>query len=308
MDKNTKTVTAKEFAIILQKAFRRYTVRIPGDQYYDSPDAMYSIIGTFARKLDKKIHITEESDITEDLIRSVIKAYDDKQEVNLTNRWYNTSKKMAWEAACNKAYRQIPMPVPEKLPISVLSKELDYYRDCYASGAFRDVLSRAGMANLGAYISENEMVRAMKYANESHDGQLLDALSKIYTNHFEFDMEKAEVIEAKEILMEDETEMENEKTEDEGKKIIDSLVENVIRQLKMIAESETFTFDDDEKKAICEAVGANKEIESLKFRINELEIANAQLRAKADKNRETFDALKRILDVISRTSGEAMAV
>lgn len=309
MNKNTKTVVAKDFAAILQKAFRRYAVRIPGDQYYETDDIMQAFKATLSYKADKSLrHISENAIITENLVDSVVEGYENKKWNNVD--WYNITRGMAWEAAINKAFHQIPMPIPEKLPVGKLSHELMFYLkgeayiedqriNCY----LKEIMAKVGI-NESRTITKESITTLMKHANEVRDYSLADALLKLHGAHFLPDEEKAnvEVTEVKDldksltatIPMEDKDikEMACEQTYHDSLALI---LQGMIISLNTIYQTDARVFDDEKKKEILRIIGANEETEALQQKIAELTATNAKLQAKIDEDKKTFGKLKEIL-------------
>ena len=314
---NTKTVRAEQFARILQKALVRYGVCLPNQWIVTKLDyTIASMKGVIATRISDEMHITEQSILSERLIRNVIENYkkSEREQRLKSNYYYNATRRAAWEATYEAAFYGRPMPAPQYITIDRMKREFSCrLYGCPVSSKsdefmrFPELRKEATAKQPTDYrVTFDDLQKMHETTTSASEKAVLKDMLKA---HFLADkMEyNVEVVNAKDIEVVARYESQNEAVKnaveavsDEYLKLTDKVIQGVVMQLTAISKSKAVDFDEEDIEAILTAIGVQAELVSLRREVQELTATNKELRDKLDSNCEVFGKLKDILGHASR--------
>ena len=321
MKENTKTITAEQFAPILEDTLRRFGARAPWENNCSKEDLnLVPLNKTLKIKISKDINITNKSILTENLINQVIEKYDEKAKSYYTSpNWYNILRRNAWKAAAQLAFHREELqelPKPEYIPTCVLENEFSVlcgsanYRTSRQS--FEALMGACGLQDEIKLTSQNVVC----LLNAAHDKYEKEQLNELYGFHFGrvlLPETKPEVVEVKDL---DKTITEQLDISKEVKLVhndyiqcVSGIVQGIIVQLETLSKAKGVMLDDKEKDQILAAIGckgiieemmqAKKRIEEMSKDIDALSLVNDDLERQLQKNK---DVRQKLMDILGETA------
>ncbi len=321
MNENTKTITAEQFAPILEDTLRRFGARAPWENNCNKEDLnLVPLNKTLKIKISKDINITNKSILTENLINQVIEKYDEKAKSYYTSpNWYNILRRNAWEAAAQLAFHREELkelPKPEYIPTCVLENEFAVlcgnanYRTSRQS--FEALTRACGLQDEIKLTSQNVVC----LLNVAHDKYEKEQLNELYEFHFGrvlLPETKPEVVEVKNL---DKTITEQLDISKEVKLVhndyiqcVSGIVQGIIVQLETLSKAKGVMLDDKEKDQILAAIGckgiieemmqAKKRIEEMSKDIDALSLVNDDLERQL---RQSKNVRQKLMDILGETA------
>ena len=321
MNENMKTITAEQFAPILEDTLRRFGARAPWENSCSNEDLnLVPLNKTLKIKISKDINITNKSILTENLINQVIEKYDEKAKSYYTSpNWYNILRRNAWKAAAQLAFHREELqelPKPEYIPACVLENEFAVlcgnvnYRTSRQS--FEALMGACGLQDEIKLTSQNVVC----LLNAAHDKYEKEQLNELYEFHFGrvlLPETKPEVVEVKDL---DKTIVEQLDTSKEVKLVMDdymhcysTVVQGIITQLEGLGKAKAVSFDDAEKEQILTAIGCKgliEEVMQAKKRIEELTeevVALSSMNDNLEKQlKQSKNVRQKLMDILGETA------
>ena len=322
MNENTKTITAEQFAPILEDAMKRFGARAPWENNCckEEPN-LIPLNKTLKIKISKDINITKKSILTENLINQVVEKYNEKAKSYYTSpNWYNILRRNAWRAASQLAFHREELqelPIPEYIPTCVLENEFAVLcgRTNYRASRqnFEALMMACGLQDEIKLTSQNVFCLLSAVNHNEYEKKQLNKLYEFHFGYVPLPGAKPEVVEVKDLdkVITEQLDISKEVklVHNDYIQCVSGIVQGIIVQLETLSKAKGVMLDDKEKDQILAAIGckgiieemmqAKKRIEEMSKDIDALSVINDDLERKLKQNK---DVRQKLMDILGETA------